>query len=207
MDQVIEAALAVGLDGMTMNQVAERLGVAKAVLYNYVESREELVRLAAAGAAQQHPFPEDRSQPWDEYAMEHARALFRLLTRDPQLLALFMNGGLGPGSQIDRAEMWLQAMTAREFTGEEAMRLLRDMGLHVVGAAAGFLHAGARREAGRPHAQEAAEAVRSRPADELPLLRRHLEAFGREADETSWEASLRLLFLGVETSRGKTGGF
>ena len=55
-EQVLETAIAIGLEGLTMSAVARRLGVSITVLYGYVSSREELVRLAASYALEQHQY-------------------------------------------------------------------------------------------------------------------------------------------------------
>ena len=46
MQAVIDAAIEIGLDQVTLKQVAERIGVAPATLYMHVGNRDELVRLA-----------------------------------------------------------------------------------------------------------------------------------------------------------------
>ena len=44
---IIAAAIEIGLDKVTLKQVADRLGVGIATLYRHVRNRDELVRLAA----------------------------------------------------------------------------------------------------------------------------------------------------------------
>lgn len=184
-----------------MDRVADRLGVAKTVLYGYVGSRNELVRLAAANASQRHLFPDDQGQPWADYVIAHARALFDLLTGDAQLLASYLSGGLGAAVRADRTEVWMKALIKRGFTGAEAIALERAIGFVVLGAAAAYTHAATTKADGAAHSTQARDVVRTRPTADLPLLRQHLDAFAQEPDETNWEFSLLLLLHGVARAR------
>jgi len=198
-EQVLEAALAEGLDGLTMSRVAERLGVGVAVLYSYVGGREELIRLAAARAQARHQLPNDVGQPWAIYALEYAEALFDLMAGDAQLLTSFMSGGLGPAVQVHSAERWLQAMTARGFAADEAIRLQRMMALVVMGGAAAFIHEAALAAAGVSHEDGAREAATGRA--ELPLLSTVVSAFAESHD---WKQAFVAMLRGVAASRGES---
>jgi len=196
LQQVLDAALAVGLDRLTMGAVAQHLGVAKAVLYSYVDSREELTRLAGARAAQSHKFPEDCGQPWGVYVLEYSRALFELLTMDGQVLESLLIGGQTPVVEVDSSEAWLQVMTRQGFSGEEALQLRRAVSSMVVGSAANFKHGRAQEAAGAPRDVSARRAVLDRHEEQVPLLRQHLDVFARDVTTSSWEYGLYLLLQG-----------
>lgn len=70
LDDVIAAATTVaeevGVDGVTMTLVAERLGVTSAALYHYVANKQELVNLVIEGAFAQVEAPPRDAGPWDE---------------------------------------------------------------------------------------------------------------------------------------------
>ena len=203
LDQVLDAALELGLDDLTMAAVANRLGVGVAVLYSYVRNREELLRFAAIRAANQHGFPEDTGQPWANYIADYARALFELLTSHSQSIINFMDGTLGPEAQLDSSEAWLAAMTTRGFTPEEALRLLRIVGQLVLGCAATAIHARSLIAAGSSYSEAARRAVHNRSEEELPLLRQHVGIFADGSQHGRWEDSLRLLLESVAASRGE----
>lgn len=203
LEQVLDAALAVGLDRLTMSAVAQRLGVAKAVLYSYVGSREELTRLAGARAAQRHRFPDDNGQAWGTYILEYARALFELLTMDGQLLESLLMGGQAPVVEVDSAEAWLQVMTKQGFSGDEALYLRRAVSAVVVGSAANFKHGRALEAVGAPRSTSARRAVLDRHEEQAPLLREHLDVFAADVTTRSWEYGLFLLLQGfVASGRG-----
>lgn len=201
LDQLIEAALAIGLDKLTMAVLAERLGVAKAVLYGYVGSRKELVQLAAAQVLRHRRFPEDDGQPWSVWILEYARALFEVFTVDGQLLEFWLNGTQSLLVEVDTAELWLRTLTRRGFSGEEALQLRRAVAHLIIGAAASMKHDRALRENGRPRPVSAKKAVLGRSPEEELLLRQFLDVFAREVTEDNWEFGLFLLLQGVTTAR------
>ncbi|MDD3797567.1 MAG: TetR family transcriptional regulator [Novosphingobium sp.] len=201
LDQILEAALKVGLQDLTMEAVARELGVAKAVLYNYVGNREELVQLASARLTRQRFSPEDRGQPWTVYVLEHCRAMFDALTGDGQLLESWMEGGYAPRVEVDATETWLGAMTKRGFSGPEALQLLNAVAILTVGAAAHYKHDQALKRAGTPRQESAKAAIAARPAAHATLLRQFVDVFAREPTEGNWEYSLYLLLRGVAAAR------
>ena len=199
--QVIDAALAVGLHQLTMAAVAEKLGVAKAVLYGYVKDRDELVRIASAKASRRLRNPEDNGQHWCSWILEDARALYEVLTMDGELLETWINGVQSPTLEVDSGESWLQAMTKRGFTGEEALQLRRIVAHLVIGAAAASKRDRTLRREGRSRSNIIKKSVLSRSPDEAVLLRQFIDVFGREVTETNWEYGLYILLHGVTVAR------
>lgn len=201
LEQVLDAGLALGLDGLTMGAVADRLGVTITVLYGYVSGREELVRLAAARAAQDHDFPADAGQHWTLYVAGHAAALFSLLTGPGQLVAQYFAGGLGPEVELDRAEAWLEALAARGFHPRESLRLQRQMGEIVIGGAVTLMHMRSFEAAGGPFEEAAIRAMAKREEGEIPLLLSEHSMFSKR--EPVWQSTLALLLEAVATDRGE----
>lgn len=201
LDQILEAALKIGLQDLTMEAVARELGVAKGVLYNYVGNREELIQLASARLTRQRFSPEDTGQPWAVYVLEHCRATFDALTGEGQLLESWMDGGYAPRIEVDATEAWLEAMTARGFSGPEALQLLSAVSILTVGAAAHFKHDQALKRLGTPRQESAKAAIAARPAGHAVLLRQFVDVFAREPTSDNWEYALYLLLRGIEASR------
>ncbi|WP_141397906.1 TetR/AcrR family transcriptional regulator [Novosphingobium sp. Chol11] len=200
-DQVLDAGLALGLDGLTMGAVADRLGVTITVLYGYVANREELVRLAAARAAQQHDFPGDCGQHWTLYAASHAVTLFELLTGPGQLVSQYLTGGMGPEVELDRAEAWLEGMTKRGFHPREALLLQRQMGEIVIGGAVSVWHLRSFEAAGTDFGKAAARAFAARDETALPLLRSEQASFSDR--RPVWAHTFAQLLESVALNRGE----
>ena len=201
LEQILDAALEVGLHGLTMTAVAQQLGVVKPILYNYVDSRNELIKLAAIHCQQRQRYPVDRGQSWTRYTLEMARAQFEQLTADGQLLEAWLFGGYESAVEIDIAEDWLRMMTARGFSSAEALHLRRAVSYLVVGAAAHFKYARSRKIEGGTRGDRARKAIDARPVDEIPLMREVIEIFSREPTVGDWEYALVLLLQGVLATR------
>lgn len=197
LDQIVEAALFVGLHGLTMAAVAAKLGVGKAVLYSYVASREELVQIAAASASRQQRDPVDDGQHWAVWIIQYARALFETLTMDGELLESFISGGQAPAIEVDATELWLNVLTRRGFTGEEVIHLRRAVSYVVIGAAASLKHEQALALRGQAREQSAREAVLARLPEHTPLLRQNLDDFALAMTASDWESAVYELLKGV----------
>lgn len=170
-EQVLQTALAIGLEGLTMSAVARRLGVSITVLYGYVSGREQLVRLAASYASERHDYPEDDGQHWSLYVAQHAVALFTSLTGPGQLIGQLVAGGLGPEVEIDRAELWLTTLVNRGFTADEALMMMRQMGEIVIGGAVTVLHKRTFSAGGVSFRDAAQGLIDTRKPDHIPHLR------------------------------------
>lgn len=197
LDQVIEAALAVGLERLTMAAVADHLGVGKAVLYGYVKGRDELLQLARAQKVRRHSFPADHGQPWAQWVLEYARALFEVLTANGQLLETWLDGGQSSLLEIDAAENWLRTLTRQGFSGEAALQLRRAVSHIVIGAAASAKRDRSLMMDGRQRGASARQAISSRPVDETRMLRQHVDLFAQEVSEDNWEFALYIFLKGV----------
>jgi AcrR family transcriptional regulator len=201
LEQIIDAALNIGLEDMTVQKVADALGVARAVLYNYVGSREELAQIATANLANAHPFPKDIGQPWDAYVRDYAGALHAFFSRHGTLVKSYVDGALGPLIQTEGAEMWLSVLTREGFTGTEALRLQEAIEAVVLGSALNRAHALALTRAGESYAAIAREAVAKRGHEALPLVSRHVEAFAGKGDPRRWERAVGLLIAGAAATK------
>lgn len=199
--QILDAAIEMGLDGLRIAALADRLGVRPAVLYTYVTGRKELVRLAAQRASGAATFPEDEGQSWRQYATQYAQALHKLV-EEGQLVSTLVSGNLGPAVEIDSSEQWLQVMLARGFDLPEALDLLRSIDLIVLGGA--FLSSYARAVAGGE--AEYRDAVRAsidqRSAEDVPVIAAHPDRYADTA-LPRWRTTLALVLDGVAARRGE----
>src|SRR5438132_6287412 len=92
---VVDAATEIGLENLSMNAVAARLGVAVATIYTYVDGRDDLMRLVANRRAWR-PQVSEVNQHWSDIVRAHAEGMYQLFSSDPSLLIQVVNGGLGP---------------------------------------------------------------------------------------------------------------
>jgi AcrR family transcriptional regulator len=87
LDTIVERAStvaeAVGLDGLTMNMVADKLGVTPTALYHYVPSKQALIELVVARAFGDIQPPPPDAGPWDQRLRLFERAVREQLRRLP----------------------------------------------------------------------------------------------------------------------------
>lgn len=84
--QVVDAAVKVGLDQMSMVSVAAVLGVKHSTLYNHVANRDELLALTTDRLFETAPWPQPGgAETWREDATEFAVCLWRLMRDNPGL--------------------------------------------------------------------------------------------------------------------------
>lgn len=203
---IIEAAIEIGLDGVTLKQVADRLGVAVATLYRHVRNRDELVRLAAFRVAltRRLPAPDSHSaMHWSQIATGYAESLFESFTREPQLIHELVRGRLGPDVEIDFVEQFMAALQPHGFTAAECIRLHHAIAMLAIGAAVGALATMAGYENGQPMTAAMQRALDERDPTELPLLRAAVGEY-LNVDPKAWFVALRNLLAGFAQVRGET---
>ena len=201
--QVLDSALELGLEGLSMSRLAEHLGVGIATLYRYVSNRDELIRMAAARKARGHRYPDDEGQHWSAYVMDYAHAVYDSLAGESQLITCFIDGGLGPEVEIETADGFVAALAARGFALNEAMQLMRSVGQIVVGAAAASAHVRAINATGATLGSVTRRALAHRGEDEVPTLRRCADAYADETSMIDWKPAVERVLRSVAAERGE----
>ena len=197
LDLVLDGALAVGLDRFNMALLADHLGVGVATLYQYVPSRDALVRMAVSRQVTRLPLPRDTGQHWADYICEYALALQNAMAAEPRAIAQFADAGFGFEAEVEMVEGFLAVLVARGFALADAVRVVRHTGFIAFGAALMLAREGAaaaRGEATRV-AIDSAIARASRP---LPLMRAAAELYA--ADSSALAAELLAPFI-IMTAR------
>lgn len=203
---IIEAAIEIGLDGVTLKQVADRLGVAVATLYRHVRNRDELVRLAAFRVAltRRLPAPDaGKAMHWSQIATGYAESLFESFVREPPLIHELVRGRLGPDVEIDFVEQFMSALKPHGFSVAECIRLHHGIAMLAIGAAAGALAVMAGHANGQPMMAAMQRALDERDPAELPLLRASLGEY-LNVDPKAWFVALRCLLAGFALARGES---
>lgn len=200
---ILDAALAIGLDQVTMKAVADRLGVGISTLYQYVKNRSELVRLAALRQIMMRSPPHSADQHWAEVALRYAEDLLKTLIDEPQLIVELMKGGLGPQMEADILERFLGEIEPHGFAPEDGIRFYRSISMVTIGAAVGALNYATAEAGGKPHRLEIERILVERGPDEIPLIRQASAEYQRE-DIQIWFTALHELLAGVAAARNET---
>ena len=200
---IVDAALQIGLDRVTMKAVADRLDVGIATLYQHVRNRDDLIRMGALRLSLTRRMPEDSDQHWAELATLFVEHLFEVLVAEPQLIAELMKGGYGPDGEVDLIEQFLAAMQLRGFSPQDGVRLYRGIALLAIGAAVAELHERAIERAGTSFGMLVRRVLAEREPHELPLLRGVLDSYIHH-DRDQWLDSVRDLLASTAAARGET---
>lgn len=202
LDQVLDGALAVGLDRFNMGVLAEHLGVGVATLYQYVAGRDDLVRRAVSRQVARLPLPVDNGQPWADYIREYALALQDALVSEPRSIAQFSEGGFGFETEVEMVDGFLAVMVLRGFTLAEAVRIVRHTGFIAFGAAVVIARERANTARGDKTGKAVERAIARSPAG-LPLMRAAAALYTAETSQLAAEL-LQPFIEQIARQRGET---
>src|ERR1700756_3174848 len=94
-EKVLDAARQLRSHELTMNAVAERLGVQRASLYYHFKSRQDLIAALGAEAAREMTIPRPDPARWRHWLEQAATGLFDMLCANPVFLELENIGQIG----------------------------------------------------------------------------------------------------------------
>lgn len=135
-EEILDGAVELGLENVTMKKLSSHLGVGTATLYQYFDSRKTLMRAAAVHALSGMPLlPEDKGQHWSVYARDYARALIVMLADNPTYINSMSPTEYGFEVHFKLVEPFLTIMQKRGISPKAAMRLFNTIGLIAYGGA------------------------------------------------------------------------
>lgn len=202
-EAIVATALELGLEKVTLKQIADELGVAQATLYRHVSNRDELVRLAAFQLTLSRRMPGVADAHWSDLAVRYAESLFDSFVAEPLLIAQLLKGELGPHAEVDVLEQFLAAITQHGFSELEGVQLFHAIGMITIGAAAGTIGLNASADAGQPWLTAMQNTLAERDVAELPRVRRVLPAT-LNVGPIPWLPTLHALLSGIAAARGET---
>ena len=120
---VAEAALAIGLDSVTLTSVGERLGVNHSSLYRHVKGRDDLLLAAADLAIEQLDWESDTGD-WRTYLESIAEAVWELYARHPGLANAIRMMDATPPAGIRAFSSACRRLEAFGFSSEDAVLIM-----------------------------------------------------------------------------------
>lgn len=199
---MIDAALRIGLDRVTLKAVSEVIGVSVSTLYRQVGSCDELIRLAAAEYAGRRPRAVPRSGHWSELVLRLGLNFYDSFVSEPRIIAELLKGRLGPDVEMDFLEQFLAELCRHGFTAEEGVHIYRAVAMVVIGAAVATTAMSASTGNGEPHDIAVKRALAGRRDEELPHLRRALARY-LNLETQQWLLVLRDQIEGIAAARGE----
>jgi TetR/AcrR family tetracycline transcriptional repressor len=200
-EQLVDAAIEVldesGLPGLTLRQVANRLGVQAPALYWHVRNKRQLLDLMAEAIITRSVPPEVHEpapgQPWWEWLTERTTAVWSSLRAHPDS-ALVIAGNRPTWETLPHIERLLAILVGLGFPPTEALDSVIALGNLVTGC---VLEEQA--SAGRPPDDEdRTEAMRAAlgPESRFPTITAASAAMGRDGPG-NFEYALRLMIAGL----------
>lgn len=200
---VIDAAIEIGLAAISMKRLAEHLNVGTATLYQYVGSRDELLKLAAARQVSSLDIVTEENLHWSKFIVAFARGIQDQLVEHPQIIVQLIDAGLGPEVELEVAERFLAAMVARGFAAEEALEIQSHVGAIAIAGAVTVCRERASRARGRSATARVQAALAHYGPDELPLIRTQIDRYSTSVDGML-DTLLAPLIERVARRRGET---
>lgn len=201
-EEILEGAVELGLEGLTMKRLATHLNVGTATLYQYFDSRKALMRAAAVYSLSDVPLPEDTGQHWSQLSRDYVESIQSLLAENPSYINSFQESDYGFEVRFQLAEKFLQSMASRGFTPEKGMELFNIVGL---AAFAGAVEVTRQREF--EFQDETMDVVARRQFDRLnpkdfPMMAQALDIFTHTPAQ-KLEALLSATFKSLARERGE----
>jgi TetR/AcrR family transcriptional regulator, tetracycline repressor protein len=196
-EQIVAAALDLldeaGLDGLTLRQLAGRLGIRAPTLYWHVRDKRELLDLVAAAimdealARWREPQP---GQPWWEWLAARARVMRAALLahRDS---ALVVSGNRPAESSLPGIERQLRALADAGFAPRDGLLALLTLNAYVIGDVIDQ-----QAEGQQPRPPDAEPAALD-PDGPYPLIQ--AAARGLSSPDQRFEHGLEVLITGLRT--------
>lgn len=201
-DEILDAAVELGLETLTMKKLSTHLNVGTATLYQYFDSRKTLMRAAAVHALSDVPLPEDEGQHWSVLARDYVIAVQTLLSENPSFIHSNQHTAYGFEVHFKLIERFLEALSRRGFTPSEGMKVFNVVAMTAFAGAVEIV---------RQHEFELEDeimpAVARRQFDrlntqEFPLMTEVMETFTQTPQEKV-DAMLSLAFASIARSRGE----
>ena len=123
--QILAAASKVGLTNLTLQAVADVLGVTPPALYNHIEGREDLISKFVADVMDKFPVPAYQGEGWANWAAGYAASLLAMYDAVPGLADYTIRRTSTVTSVLDRHEMSIMAAKESGFSELEALYATR----------------------------------------------------------------------------------
>lgn len=118
-EQILEAALSIGVDNLSMHAVARKLGVSTTALYRYVDSKDALINCCMDLFCERVLLP-SKDLPWHEFLEGVGHAFRRALAQTPGAYAYGFKVGPTTPAAYRIIEDSLTALVDAGLTSREA---------------------------------------------------------------------------------------
>lgn len=195
-EAIAEAALALGLDSVTLTAVAAHLGVDHSSLYRHIKDRRDML-LAAADLAIGTLQWRTRTTNWRRYVEKTAEAVWSLYERYPGLAKAIRDLDETPAAGVRAFAETVSRLETMGFARPDAVLLLDSIMDMTVDAAVGWakLHSAAGAPTGETMIRSWTRVAGGHPDMESPIAT--MESVMRGPPHQWWRRKLELLLDGA----------
>lgn len=197
---IAEAVHEIGLGDLTLRAVAKHLGVSVAGLYHHIDSKQDLMRLAAEHAARCAVLPKDHDQHWALWLREWAHYNRNVFIAQPELIGQYLEGGISADIIAENLDTALGLLVRQGFTIREAFDAYDVVSSCALGSAVDAIRERAVAEAGLPSLEEYERVVATRGED-LPAVRRLVDDL-KAAPRAGFDDEIATVIRGIAARRG-----
>jgi AcrR family transcriptional regulator len=197
--QILDAAVAIGLPNLTFRGVAKALGVSVPALYHYFKDRDELAEFVANTIIVDYPLPPDGTGDWFQWAYTFAHSQRLMFEKFPGLARVAVQRTiycaiprleqsirLAQKSGFDEKTAWWATRAVQEFVFSWYHRVeIRDALVA---------------RSGENYRDSLRRVVQEFPQGEVPLMRSISER-QKESEGERFEFNLRALLAGIAAMR------
>ena len=201
-EMIAEAAHELGLEGLTLRDVADHLGVSIAALYHHVSSKDDLMRVAAELSAAKVPLPENRGQHWAVWLYEWAAYNRDAFVAQPGLLAQFLEGAISAEAIAGNVDTVLGLLVRHGFSILDAHAAYEVVTSCALGTAVKAIRQREAARTGRTVLASQRQVLAQAGPDELPYLRQVLDA-GVAEDDAAFHERIATVLCGIAVRQGE----
>jgi AcrR family transcriptional regulator len=198
-DQIVAAALEIGMKDLTMAAVARRLGTSPQAFYRWVRDRDELFTLVAEALVERVELPPVDGRPWRDWLGELARHVREALLTAPGLAVHSITHYRASPGFLRINERTCEVLVGAGFTPLDAQRTYLTFGSVLLGWLA---REDTLREARERVPGELAETF-AEARGRYPIVEQVAAAAITDSSETRWEHMLKTLLDGLPGPPGE----
>lgn len=203
MTQILEAAETIGMEKLTLQGVAEVLGVTPPALYRHVQNREDLLAKYAMTMTERYPIAAYAGGDWATWAKSYAEALVRTYGNVPGLADYSIRRTPTVRPVLERHEMSIMAARQSGFDEVSALYATRAIIEFVAGWVARIERRKlTEREQGVHPDQEFRNQLKT-TGNDFPNLKRALQAVKELDSAERLDFTLTALILGLTSLMGQ----
>jgi len=182
-EAVLDAAIRVGLEGLTLKGLANELNVGTTTLYQYFDGREDLVQAAAVHALSEVPWPKDTGQHWAIYTYQYIQVIITSLSENPTFIVNDQRDKYGMEIRFHMVEEFLQVMNRRGFSPHEGVKLFNLLSMVSISGAVESARRRRFTNGDTSLRQTSRDTMAKFDQSEFMLLRQVLESYTLSAEE------------------------